>query len=209
MSTQQAYQKPLYGFRFVEIQQGDSLQVIAARELGDAALWYQLIALNGLVPPYITDDPTEASAGVLLSGGSLKVPAPQPVATTTTDPTEVFLSDIQLDPYGGLSVDDNGDFAVASGVDNLNQALSNRVSTDRGELIYHTDYGSRVRRLQGTVNGPTAGLLAAQYAKSAVQADPRVKQVNQAVADISGDAINVSVEVQPISGRVISVTATL
>lgn len=207
MSTT-TYQKPLYGFRFVEIRYGDTLQAIAARELGDAALWYQLIALNGLVPPFITDDPSQVTAGVLQSGGALKVLAPQPVVTTTTDPEQVFQNDILLDQYGNLSTS-SGDFAIASGLDNLHQALVNRIETDRGELIFHTNYGSRVRRLQGAVNGPTAALLAAQYAKSAVQADPRVAQVIQAVANVSGDSIEVSVEVQPISGRVVNITTTL
>ena len=206
MST--TYQKPLAGFRFVEILHGDTLQAIAARELGDASQWSQLIAMNGLVPPYITDDPSVVTAGVLLSGGSIKVPAPQPVVTSTTDPDLVFERDILLDTYGGLSTE-NGDFAVASGRTNLRQALVNRVNTDRGELIFHQEYGSRVRALLGAVNGPTATLLAAQYAKSCVAADSRIKQVNSATATAVGDAIQVSVEAQPITGRVVDVTVTV
>lgn len=202
------YQKPLSGFRFVEILYGDTLQSIAARELGSAAQWAQLIAMNGLVPPYITDDPSMVTAGVLLSGGALKVPAPQPVVTSTTDPDLVFERDILIDASGALQTS-NGDFAVASGKKNLHQALTNRVNTDRGELMFHPEYGSRVRSLIGAVNGPTATLLAAQYAKSAVAADSRVKQVNSATATAVGDAIEVSVEAQPIVGRVVDVTVTL
>lgn len=201
-------ERPLFGFRFVEILHGDTLQAIAARELGDAGRWAELIAYNGLVPPFVTDDSAVAKTGVLLSGSLIRVPAPVPVITTTSDPDKVFERDIALDERGGLVLT-AGDFDVASGRANLRQALKHRVTTDRGELMFHPSYGSLVRRLIGTVNGPTAALLAAQFAKSAVQADPRIKQVTQSTADVVGDVINVSVEAQPIVGRVVDVDAAL
>lgn len=201
-------ERPLSGFRFVEIQRGDTLQTIAARELGDASRWAELIAYNGLVPPFVTDDAASARAGVLLSGSLLRVPAPVPVITTTTDPDKVFEVDVALDVRGQMTVE-NGDFSVVSGRANLRQALKHRVITDRGELMFHPNYGSLIRRLIGAVNGPTAALLAAQFAKSAIQADPRIKQVTQSTADVVGDVINVSVEAQPVVGRVVDVDASL
>lgn len=201
-------ERPLSGFRFVEIQRGDTLQAIAARELGDASRWAELIAYNGLVPPFVTDDVASARAGVLLSGSLLRVPAPVPVITTTTDPDKVFEVDVALDGRGQMTVE-NGDFSVVSGRANLRQALKHRVITDRGELMFHPNYGSLIRRLVGSVNGPTAALLAAQFAKSAVQADQRIKQVTQSTAEVVGDVINVSVEAQPVVGRVVDVDAAL
>lgn len=200
--------RPLFGFRFVEIRRADTLQAIAARELGDAARWYELIALNSLVPPYLTDDANEAAAGVLLSGSMIRVPAPLPVVSTTTDPDRVFERDVMIDAHGALAIKD-GDFDVASGRANLRQTLRNRLDTDRGELIFHGGYGSLVRRLIGAVNGPTAGLLAAQYARSAVLADPRIKQVTQAAAEVDGDVIRVSIEAEPVVGRVVELVADL
>lgn len=201
-----AYQRPLYGYRFAEIRHGDNLQTIAARELGDASLWSELIAYNDLKAPFITDDPAQARAGVLLSGSLIRLPAPAPIATTATDADEVFGTDILLD-RGQLVVID-GDLSLAEGLDNLHQALEHRIDTDRGELLFHQDYGSLVRSVVGTVNGPTAALLASEYAKSAVLADDRIQQVTQAAAEVVGDTIRVSVEAQPIVGRVIDVTVT-
>lgn len=201
-------ERPLSGFRFVEIQRGDTLQSISARELGDASRWAELIAYNGLVPPFITDDAGSERAGVLLSGGLLRVPAPVPVITTTTDPDKVFEVDVALDGRGQMTAE-NGDFSVVSGRANLRQALKHRVITDRGELMFHPNYGSLIRRLVGSVNGPTSALLAAQFAKSAVQADQRIKQVTQSTAEVVGDVINVSVEAQPVVGRVVDVNASL
>jgi phage baseplate assembly protein W len=203
-----AYQNKVGGFRFVDIRQGDTLQAIAARELGDAARWVDLVAFNGLVPPFLTDDSSQAGTGVLLYGSSLRVPAPAPIATATTDPDRVFELDVLLSAGGAIGTV-NGDFAIADGRTNLRQALVHRVSTDRGELGFHPLYGSLLRRLIGSINGPTALLLAAEYAKSAVRADPRISRVTKADAVVVGDAITVSVEAEPIVGRVITLTATL
>lgn len=201
-----AYQRPLYGYRFAEIRHGDTLQTIAARELGDASLWTDLIVYNDLKAPFVTDDPTQAKAGVLLSGSLIRLPAPAPIATTATDADEVFGTDILLE-RGQLVVVD-GDLSVAEGLDNLHQALTHRIDTDRGELLFHQDYGSLVRSVVGTVNGPTAALLASEYAKSTVLADDRIQQVTQATAEVAGDTIRVNVEAQPIVGKVIDVSVT-
>lgn len=199
------YQRPLLGFRFVEILHGDTLQAIAARELSDASRWSELIAYNDLVPPFLTDDPAQARPGVLLSGSLIRLPAPVPVVSSTTDPDKVFGIDILLE--NGAFVVENGDFSVASGRTNLRQAIKHRVETDRGELMFHSTYGSLVRRLLGTVNGPTATLLAAEYAKSAVQADTRINQVTEALAEADGDVIRVSIEAEPVVGRVVELNA--
>lgn len=199
------FDRPRYGFRFEEIRRGDSLQLIAARTLGDAARWSELIAFNDLVPPYVTDDPTQVRPGVLLSGEFLLVPAPTPTVTTASDPDEVFLRDIQI--TDGNLVADGGDLAVVRGRDNFKQAITHRVETERGELIYHMQYGNRVRQLIGAVNGPTAALLAAQYTKAAVQADPRVAAVSSATATVTGDAVSVVVTAEAVNGKSVQVEA--
>ena len=205
MSTT-VFDRPLYGYRFAEIQYGDTLQAIAARELGDASRWYDMISLNSLVPPYITDDPAQAGPGVLLSGALITVPAPKPVVSSTTQADQVFGTDVRLDR--GRLATANGDFDLVSGRDNLRQALKNVVETDRGELLFHAGYGSKVRRLLGTVAGPTSALLAAQYAKAAVSADPRVQSVTNSTASVSGDVVSVDVDVKPVTGAILQVSAT-
>lgn len=205
MST--IFDKPLAGYRFVEIQQGDTLQSIAARELNDAGRWSELIAYNNLVPPYITDDPSLVSEKVRRYGQQLLVPAPLPVISTVTDPDLVFEVDIAL-KKGMLGVV-NGDFELVSGRANLRQAIKHRLETDRGELVYHGDYGSFVRKLIGAVNGPTAALLAAQYASSAVRADERISSVTKATADVRGDVIDVRIEAEPVAGRPIQLNTLL
>ena len=193
------FDKPLTGYRFIDTLVGDTLQKIAARELGDAGQWGTLIAYNNLVPPYLTDDPDQVAPGVLLTGSQILIPAGAPVISTTTDPTKVFSTDLLLS--NGLLTASNGDFAVVSGRDNLSQALKNNVETPQGALLWHTWYGSLCSRVIGSTNGPTQALLVEKYASASIEMDPRVSEVDQAIATITGDSMSVQLEVIPVVGR--------
>lgn len=195
------FTKPLYGKRLVETVIGDSLVSVAARELGDASRWVEIANINNLVPPYITDDVRKAGNGVLLTGGVLAVPA-QAGSTEFNglNPESVYLKDCSL-VDGKMQVDVGGDIAIKSGRANLEQALINIVITDRSELMFHLEYGCLARRVLGSVNGPTARILVAQYIKAALLTDPRVESVGSVTATTDGDSISAVAEVQPIIGQ--------
>lgn len=195
------------GSRFVETYYGDTIQRIALRELGDASRWVEIIALNNLRPPYISD--TEAAPGVLLSGQLIRIPSATVIARAETDPDLVFGVDVQMAPSGQLQVGAGGDFEVVGGLDNFKQALRNLLATESGELIFHPGYGTKLRRIIGSVAGPTASLLAAAYARDGLANDPRVERIVTSQATVLGDTINVSVKVQPIVGRAVDVTQEL
>lgn len=201
------FDTPIVGFRFIDTLVGDSLQRIAQREMGDATQWPLLIAYNELKPPYITDDPALAGPNVILTGEQIIVPASAPIVESAVDPNEVFLIDIALE--NGLITATNNEINLVAGRANLKQALINRVISENGRLLFHNEYGSFIRRLRGTAIGPTVELLAAEYAAAAVITDVRVARVNSATATIVGDECQVSVEVQPIVGQPIQISAIL
>lgn len=196
--------RPLAGFRLVEVQHGDTLQKIAARELGDASRWRDLITINELSWPYLTGDPNAVSATVKLYGSLIAVPAAVSTASAELDPDAVFGTDIKLS--GGFLETGGNDFGVVSGRENYKQAIQNRVATEQGELIFHMPYGCGIRKLLGVVNGPTSAVLAANYVKSAVLADPRTASVNSSVATVSGDVLSVNTEAVPVTGAPVGVT---
>lgn len=204
MST--IFDKPLNGYRFVDTYFGDTLQKIAARELGDAGQWASLISFNNLVPPYLTDDESQVGPGVLLTGSQILVPAGAPVISTTSDPNLVFNVDVFLNK-GLLQASPTGDFVIVSGRDNLRQALQNNVETPQGQLLWHTWYGSLCDRMIGAVNGPNQALLTESYAAASLKRDPRVSDVDKAVATITGDKQQIQLEVIPVVGRPIQLTA--
>lgn len=200
---------PLGGVRLAEVLHGDTLQQIAARELGDAARWVDLANLNGLVPPYITDDPAEVGPGVLKPGGVILLPAPaEAPGTGTGTADDLYQRDVDLSG-GELSVGPDGDLAIVAGEANLRQALVHRVVTEQGELLFHPNYGSMVRAVLGAVAGPTAAILAARYAAAALRADARVRDVRDARAEVRGDVVRVEALVQPVTNRSTKIEATL
>lgn len=199
-------QKVLAGFRRVQLQWGDTLQRIAARELGDASLWPRLAAINGLAPPYVTGDPAVSGKSVLMYGETLIIPAPTTeVSPGQTWSEDVFLRDVDL--TGGVLGPDGGDFDVVEGRANLQQAIRHRVQTERGELIFHQRYGCRVHELKGDRNRAVSGLIGAAHVRDAVSEDPRISKITNATADVAGDTINITVEAETVSGHPLDVKA--
>lgn len=189
-------------YRLVESHRGDDLQAVAARELGDANRWVELVWLNKLVWPYITDDPQRVAPGVVLSGAGLKVPAPVGVWTDDAERGQVYERDCAM--VGRQLQDDGaGDIMVHAGLDNLRQQLEHRLITPTGQARRHPEYGCRVWRLLGSMNGPVAGLLGAQYVQSALEADYRVASVDFSRADVQFDAVKVTARAVAIEGSAV------
>ena len=199
--------KTLPGYRVVRTFRGDTLQRVAERETGDPAQWYDLIELNGLRPPYLTDDPAQVSAGVLLAGGSLRVPANEVVLVQGETDDDLFGTDCRLSK-GEMPVE-NGDFALIAGVDNLVQALRHLVVTEPGELVFHPRYGCGVRPYLGAANTRANGLVAGSLVKRAVHADPRIHSVREATVEMSGDLLRIEVRAEAIHSVPLSMGVTV
>jgi phage baseplate assembly protein W len=80
-----------------------------------------------------------------------------------------------------LLPDQAGDLDLATGVDNIVQALTLRLLVRRGELapLGWPDYGSRLHELIGEPNIRRTHLRLMAFAREAVEADPRVAEVRQ------------------------------
>jgi phage baseplate assembly protein W len=90
-----------------------------------------------------------------------------------------FFEDADL---GDLRTGTSRDLAVASGLDNLTQALANRLKTRRGELapLGHPTYGSRHHDLIGEPNTERTRNLIKLYVLQALRDEPRLERVLQA-----------------------------
>jgi hypothetical protein len=201
------FQQPAPDYRLSETMVGDSMKRIALRELGTAELWVDLVMLNELRPPYIVDDEARRGAGVLVAGDLIKVPAATSTVSSAATPDEVFGRDVAV--VGGVLQFDSGDLAVNTGEQNFLQALRHRIQVRKRELAFHPTYGNFAPMLIGRGNGPTVGRLAAFYVRSAILEDPRVADVLRCTAQISGDTVLVSADVQPISGRVLNLNTVI
>ena len=198
--------KQVSGYREVETYVGDTLKVIALRELGDASRWTDIVALNSLSPPYLVDSLALAGPGVLLAGQQvLKVPAAPPPMSGVADTDSVFGTDVQL-ISGRITATAGGDMQTVSGIKNLDQAIQNALVTHPGDLVYYPQYGCEVYSLVGQGGTATADRLAAAMVSRTVRADGRIARVQNLVGSITGDTIQVSCDAVTVNGKVISAT---
>ena len=191
--------KPLLGYRIAETFTDDTLQIIAARELGDASQWPDLVALNGLVPPYLTNDPFPAP-GLLTAGLPIKVPSSSAAPSGVASQDDIYGVDLLLE--NGFLIDNGaGDLATTAGLPNLEQALLIRIATRPGELAFHPDYGCRVHELIGQGASSTINGLANAFVASAVASDPRIASTDGGTSTVTGDTIAVAIVPTTIGGK--------
>jgi phage baseplate assembly protein W len=71
------------------------------------------------------------------------------------------------------------DIGVVDGLDNLTQALANRLKTRQGELapLGHPTYGSRHHEIIGEPNVPRTRNLIKLYVLQALRQEPRIERV--------------------------------
>ena len=74
------------------------------------------------------------------------------------------------------------DLALAEGIDNLTQAIANRLKTRKGELasLGHPGYGSRHHELIGEPNVDRTRNLVKLYVLQALRDEPRIEKVLRA-----------------------------
>lgn len=198
------FSRPMPTYRIAATEHGDTIRSIAAREMGDANRWPELVWLNALVWPYITDDEARVGPGVLLSGDVIKIPAPVGVSASDDDPNRVFERDVRM--TGRLMrPSSSGDFEVVAGAPNLAQQLNHRIATPKGQLMRHPEYGSTLYRILGRVSGPAANILATDYTRSAILSDYRVRSIESLQAATDGDAVRVRARVETIAGGIVDV----
>lgn len=197
------FERKVPSCRIAETHHGDTLQRVAAREMGDANRWPELVWINNLSHPYITDDINRVAPGVLLSGSHIKVPAPVGVFTDDADRGQVYERDCAL--TNRLLSTADGDIAVFAGADNLKQQLSHVIVTPRGQALRHPTYGCMLWRLLGSVAGPVAVKLGSEYVKSSLLSDYRVASIEYSTATILGDVVSVTARAVAIEGSVVDV----
>lgn len=193
--------KAIAGIRRAATNVGDTIQAIALRETGEMSRWYDLVQLNNLLPPYLTDKLELAGPRVLLAGQqTIRIPAAAPPPTGVADTETVFGTDLRLDG-GRLDATPGGDLLTVSGAPNLTQALRNRLVTHPGDLGYHPRYGCDVHKLVGRGGTSTTDQLAVAFVARAIRSDARIARVEGAVGGLVGDTINISATAVSVDGK--------
>ena len=185
----------------VAVSPGDTLQSLAARHLGSASRWPDLLSINDLDFPYVdfsgpngAPDPAYAGMNVLGAGGTLKLPLP--AAQTVVG--------ISRDPFGTDLLDD-GALGTANtlqgGVANLSAALIRRLITPAGRIPNHPAYGSRLKlMLGGATTDAHVESIKAEVIRCCLQ-DSRIFSVESVEAQVSdAGAVEVTVACRTPTG---------
>jgi hypothetical protein len=156
--------------------QGETIQAISQKETGTIDNWQTIVSQNGLKYPYIVATLAEKKKDLehlVMPGDHVVIPI-ETNLLTDIDPTTLskrdqefiesvalgrdlnVLGDVtELNKYGtsdtlvGLSATTSGDVSTVYGVDNVKQATITRLSTAKGSLLLHPDYGSNLYNLFG------------------------------------------------------------
>lgn len=214
------------GFEDRVVGQGDTIQGLAARHLGDVKKWMDLVIVNGLKPPWITSGPKlpntlqpgstitipisrpEAATNVLSTGSETQVGESQAVANLGTDFELVQQSNgrwaWEIDTRHGST-----DARKISGINNLGQAIQARLRTVRGENIMFPSIGMpRLIGMSPLVDQRTEAQL---RVRQQIGADPRMDRIIEYSFSFDNDALVVTAKVVPkgfATPRVISRSIT-
>lgn len=102
---------------------------------------------------------------------------------------------------GGMSLTATGDIATISGLENLKQALFNRMITVPGSLKHRPDYGVGVPLFLGAASSLSKQQELAYKIKEQCELDARVEEITGVALDYSDtrpELVKVIVRVKPV-----------
>jgi phage baseplate assembly protein W len=188
------------------IKSGDTLQMIAQTQLGDALLWMDIAQLNNLKYPYISSTPAD---GVVTPGDDIDLPLSDYTIGEEQPSfgTDLYLSTDQFTLTSGaggdFSVGLDGDYELAVEIDSLIQDKTHRMMTPRGSRPYNPEYGSDLTNLVGAKKGANWKVKAELEISRTVKSDPRITDITDiTVSDLStGISIDYKASAQGIVFR--------
>lgn len=208
-----------YGYISHIVKFGDSIQKIAfSYGVED---WREIIYFNNLEYPYInsesyneSDNPNVANIGSVIYIPSYNYGVAPIAKESITDETMIEQAyGCDLDLY--TSIDDNGkaknldtkgqllnsdhDLMLAKGIDNLKQQITTKLSTKKGTIILHPEWGCDILDMVGT-KGTQENLIDMMLmVKEALLEDFRIVEVNNLKVEKGSDYIVISCSILPIS----------
>ena len=187
------------------VKAGDTLQSIAADQMGDSNLWFYIASVND-IPSNIALEIGSTIYLPVLSDLSSSEPN---VFILSEDPTrDPFGTDIRLAPNGDFAVSDGGDLATISGIENLKQAVNNILMTRAGSIIKQSAYG--ISAVLGMAGQDLAYSYLRMSISNALLQDPRITDVQNLFIDIRGDKLYISMDIIPVGvSNLVSVSVLL
>lgn len=141
--------------RQIRYENGTTIERLAQQELGDSSRWGEIVELNGLKAPYVTDDASDSRPNLLKPGDFVLIPTPTKNGFTklpkgkenklTENLSELeksFGTDFKIDSNFDLVLNGAGDLELVSGTDNLAQSIILNLSYEQGDVIRYPQLGA-------------------------------------------------------------------
>jgi hypothetical protein len=138
----------------IKLVKGLSLERLAQQELGDSTRWGEIVEVNGLKAPFISEDPLESREGVRGPGQNILIPeavqngfSQVPVGREnqlTVGMSEMEKSlgvDLKVDKDFDLVLTSSGDLQLIAGADNMAQGTMLKLSYEPGEVMSYPELG--------------------------------------------------------------------
>lgn len=208
------------------IVQGDTLQLIAQAHMGAMSEWVTLAQYNNLRHPYITENPEDKITNhkIVVVGDTIVIPMDMEGTreedyTMTLDSRNI-VEEIALgrdfcltknliyasthgthDEILELTTAPNGGIGYVKGMNNLRQALLQRLWTKRGTLPLHPQYGSDLHQFIGSRVTKELMVRVALEIEATCRVDPRVSDITdiKTTHNTKDNSIHVSMRIQPTS----------
>ena len=120
---------------------------------------------------------------VALLGETVRVPVPiERAEMAMIGPDQIYGTDLSVSG-GILGIGNAGDLALATGVNNIAEAVEKRLLTEKGDMIHHSLYGTELHRLGGGIATDTALDLIVTDIEEAILGDPRIERIEKMEAD--------------------------
>jgi hypothetical protein len=198
------------GVIYDKVKDGDTIETLALKGMGDVSFWKTLAEFNNLVYPFIyivdLNDPDDFQPEKTLGVG-MNIAYPQfdnggpsglVIGTKTAGPDTTDLAfgeDFLLDNTNDIIITQKGEIQTVVGLQNLIQAIEIKFNVMQGELITHTNFGTP--NLLGYRTLSFVSALAVSSIKSTLLSDTRIQNVTNIVVTIGDDVLSYSCEVQP------------
>jgi hypothetical protein len=165
------------------VRPGDTLERLALRLLADVKRSWEVIDLNDLVAPFFDtgDQPCTTGPGIARPGDQIFLPpdalVPQQETSRTEMDIELYGRDMKLLDTGYVTITID-ELATVEGIDNISQALIERIYTTVGELVLHPEYGIQTGLVVGVPGTDDQIAFNGLEVSRTVATDPRVTRVS-------------------------------
>ena len=195
----------VYGYTTVIIKSTDTLEKLANQFYGNPS-YAQLIALYNNLSG---DDELKTRIGKTIA-----IPALIPSASNKEnqvydlDLNNPYGDDIKIDADGNVLVGEHGDFMIVSNVENVIQAINNRLSEELGNRVRLTAYGLLTTVGSSFRNNAPVVYLVSNLKDTVVQ-DPRISRIGSVSLRGEADKLYYALDVELVGGKTITVKGAI